>query len=179
MASCLPEQSNDVGEGACEPVELGVTRGRPEGAGAATIAGRQLTAGGLVLGPLALAFEGLPPALDLPAIGGYAWLSVVGALLSFPVWFHGIGKLPVGAVSFLALLSPTTATILGRLFHGESLTLWQGVGFALALTSIAAAQLPPDVVCNLVRVPVRRQRADTTTNIAPGDGHPGGSRGWR
>ncbi|MFI9103779.1 EamA family transporter [Streptomyces fildesensis] len=128
--------------------------GRPEGAGATTIAGWQLTAGGLVLGPLALAFEGLPPALDLPAIGGYAWLSVVGALLSFPVWFHGIGKLPVGAVSFLALLSPTTATILGWLFHGESLTLWQGVGFALALTSIAAAQLTPDVVRNLVRVPV-------------------------
>lgn len=89
--------------------------GRPEGVGAATIAGWQLTAGGLVLVPLALAFEGLPLGLDLRAIGGYAWLSVVGALLSFPIWFHGIGKLPVVAVAFLALLSPTVAAILGWL----------------------------------------------------------------
>ncbi|MEU4549233.1 EamA family transporter [Nonomuraea dietziae] len=128
--------------------------GRPEGAGAATIAGWQLTAGGLVLVPLALAFEGLPSGLDLRAIGGYAWLSVVGALLSFLVWFHGIGNLPVVAVSFLALLSPMVATILGWLFLGESLTPWQGVGFVLALAAIAAAQLTPDVVRNLVRTPV-------------------------
>jgi probable blue pigment (indigoidine) exporter len=127
--------------------------GRPEGVGAATIAGWQLTAGGLVLVPLALAFEGTPSGLDLPAIGGYAWLSVVGALLSYPIWFHGIGKLPVVAVSFLPLLSPAVATILGWLFLGESLTPWQGVGFVLALTAIAAAQLTPDVVRNLVRIP--------------------------
>ncbi|MCG5213498.1 EamA family transporter [Streptosporangium soli] len=128
--------------------------GRPEGAGAATIAGWQLTAGGLVLLPLALAFEGLPSELDLRAIGGYAWLAVVGALLAYLVWFRGIGKLPVVAVSFLALLSPMVATILGWLFLGESLMPWQGVGFVLALTAIAAAQLPPDVVRTLIRIPV-------------------------
>ncbi|KAB2349678.1 EamA family transporter [Actinomadura rudentiformis] len=127
--------------------------GRPEGAGAATIAGWQLTAGGLVLVPLALAFEGLPPGLDLRAVGGYAWLSVVAALLSFPIWFHGIGRLPVVAAAFLALLSPTVATILGWLFLGESLTPLQGVGFVLALTAIAAAQLTPDVLRSLARVP--------------------------
>lgn len=125
--------------------------GLPDGAGAATIAGWQLTAGGMVLAPLALGFEGLPSGLDLPAIGGYAWLSVVGALLSFPMWFRGIGKLPVVAVSFLALLSPMTATLLGWLFLGESLTAWQGVGFTLALTAMAAAQLPPDAA----RTPAR------------------------
>lgn len=117
--------------------------GRPNGVGAATIASWQLTAGGLVLVPLALAFEGLPSGLDLPAIGGYAWLCVVGALLAYPIWFHGIGKLPVVALSFLALLSPVVATILGWLLLGESLTPWQGVGFVLALTAIAAAQLTP------------------------------------
>lgn len=131
--------------------------GRPEGAGAATIAGWQLTAGGLVLVPLALAFEGLPPALDLRAIGGYAWLSGVGALFSFVIWFHGIGRLPVGAVAFLALLSPAVAALLGRLFLGESLTPWQGVGFVLALTAIAAAQLTPDAVRQLVRLPATTQ----------------------
>jgi probable blue pigment (indigoidine) exporter len=128
--------------------------GRPEGAGAATIAGWQLTAGGVVLVPLALAFEGLPRAMDLRAIGGYAWLCVVGALLTYPIWFHGIGKLSVVAVSFLPLLSPTVATILGWLFLRQSLTPWQGIGFVLTLTAIAAAQLTPEVVRNLVRIPV-------------------------
>ncbi|MEV0649355.1 EamA family transporter [Phytomonospora sp. NPDC050363] len=123
--------------------------GRPEGAGPATIAGWQLTAGGLVLVPLALAFEGLPPALDLPAIGGYLWLGVVGALLSFVIWFNGIGRLPVVAVSFLALLSPAVATILGWLFLDESLTPVQGLGFVLAFAAIAAAQLTPAAVRNL------------------------------
>lgn len=125
--------------------------GRPEGVGPATIAGWQLTVGGLVLAPLMLAFERHPPALGLRAIGGYTWLSVVGALLSYPIWFHGIGRLPVVAVSFLPLLSPVVAATLGWLLRGESLTLWQGVGFLLALTAIAAAQLTPEVVRNLAR----------------------------
>ncbi|MGC7098426.1 EamA family transporter [Amycolatopsis lurida] len=120
--------------------------GRPAGAGPTTIAAWQLTAGGLVLVPFALAFEGLPPALDARAIGGYAWLCVVGALLSYPIWFYGLGRLPVVAVSFLSLLSPAAATVLGWLFLGESLTAAQGAGFALALTAIAAAQLPPKAV---------------------------------
>ncbi|GAB3812149.1 EamA family transporter [Micromonospora zhanjiangensis] len=133
--------------------------GRPAGAGAATIAGWQLTLGGLVLVPLALGFEGLPSALDHRAIGGYAWLSVVGALLSYVAWFHGIGKLPVVAMSFLALLSPVVATILGWLFLNESLTPWQGLGFALALTTIAAAQFTPDAVRNLARIPATTKGA--------------------
>ncbi|GAA2732478.1 EamA family transporter [Actinocorallia aurantiaca] len=127
--------------------------GRPEGVGPAAFAGWQLTAGGLVLLPLALAVEGLPPALDLRAIGGYAWLSVVGALLAYPIWFRGLGRLPVVAVSFLSLISPLVATILGRVFLGESLTPWQGVGFVLALTAISAAQLSPDTVRGLIRTP--------------------------
>lgn len=117
--------------------------GRPDGVGPTALAGWQLTAGGLVLVPLALAVEGLPPAVDLRAAGGYAWLAVVGALLSYPIWFRGIGRLPVVAVSFLSLLSPVAATVLGWLFLGESLTPVQGVGFVLALTAIAAAQLTP------------------------------------
>jgi len=117
--------------------------GRPEGVGPTTLAGWQLTAGGLVLLPVALAVEGLPPALDAPALGGYAWLAVVGAGLSYPVWFRGIGRLPVVAVSFLALLSPVVATVLGWFFLGQSLTAWQGVGFVLALSAVAAAQLTP------------------------------------
>ncbi|UGQ12883.1 EamA family transporter [Yinghuangia sp. ASG 101] len=124
--------------------------GRPEGVGPTALAGWQLTAGGLVLAPIALVAEGLPSGLDGRAVGGYAWLTVAGALLSYPVWFRGIGRLPVVAVSFLALLSPVVAAVLGWLFLGQSLTAWQGVGFVLALGAIAAAQLGPDAARDLL-----------------------------
>lgn len=120
--------------------------GRPADIGGATMAAWQLTAGGVVLLPLAVAVEGVPSALGPPAIAGYAWLCLAGALLAYPLWFTGIARLPVTAVSFLTLLSPVIATVLGWAVLGEALTVWQGVGFCLTLTAIAAAQLPPGVL---------------------------------
>ncbi|MFW5415509.1 EamA family transporter [Nocardiopsis sp. CNT-189] len=133
--------------------------GLPRGAGPAAFAGWQLTAGGLVLLPLALALEGLPPAPDPAAIGGYAWLAIPGALLTYPLWFRGLGRMPVVAVSFLPLLSPVVAALLGLLFLGESLTPWQCLGFALALAAIAAAQLTPGAARALIRLPSPRKGA--------------------
>nr|WP_217643359.1 EamA family transporter [Actinopolyspora righensis] len=119
--------------------------GRPEGVSLLTFTGWQLTAGGLLLAPLALAFEGMPPPLDLSAMAGYLWLGGVGTLLAYMLWFQGVARLPVAAVSFLGLLSPAVATILGWLVLNETLTGVQTIGFVLALLSIAAAQLsPPD-----------------------------------
>lgn len=115
--------------------------GRP--VGALAFAGWQLTAGGLVLVPLALLVEGAPPPLDAGAVTGYLWLGLVGTLLAYALWFDGVARLPIAAVSFLPLLSPAVATVLGWLVAGETLTVSQGVGFALALTAIAAAQLQP------------------------------------
>lgn len=145
--------SAGIGGAAAMAAGIVLTRrwGGSGGAGAVTTAAWQLTAGGLVLIPFALSIEGLLPGLDLRATGGYVWLAVVGALLSYPIWFHGISKLPVVAMSFLLLLSPVVATVLGWLVLGESLTAWQGLGFALALTAIVAAQLPPDFVRRLLR----------------------------
>lgn len=117
--------------------------GRPVGVLAFT--GWQLTAGGLLLAPLTLLVEGAPPALDGPAVAGYAWLAVVGALLAYALWFRGLSRLPVTALSFLPLLSPAVATALGWIVLGQSLTLAQGFGFALALVSVAAGQLNPRV----------------------------------
>lgn len=117
--------------------------GRPPGTGLLAFTGWQLTAGGLLLAPVALATEGLPPVPDLKALAGFAWLALIGTALAYALWFQGLARLPVTAVSFLPLLSPVVATLLGWLVLGQSLTLLQGLGFALALISIAAAQLPP------------------------------------
>ncbi|MEU7842790.1 EamA family transporter [Micromonospora sp. NPDC049114] len=115
--------------------------GRPPGVGVLALTGWQLTAGGLLIAPLALAVEGLPPRLDAPALGGYAWLSLVGTGLAYTLWFTGVARLPVTAMSFLPLLSPVVAAALGWLVLGQSLTATQLLGFGLAMVSISAAQL--------------------------------------
>lgn len=117
--------------------------GRPDGVGLLSFTGWQLAAGGLLLVPLAVIVEGPLPELDAAAVGGYVWLAVVGTLLAYVLWFQGVGRLPVAAVSFLVLLSPVVATALGWLVLGQPLTTSQTVGFAVAIVSILGAQLPP------------------------------------
>ena len=124
--------------------------GRPAGIGTLSSTGWQLTAGGVLLAPVALAVEGLPPVPDASALGGYAWLIIIGTLVAYVLWFQGLGRLPVTAVSFLALLSPAVAAALGWLVLGQSLTPLQCVGFGLALLSIAAAQLTPEIAHSLI-----------------------------
>lgn len=115
--------------------------GRPEGVGPLAFAGWLLTAGGLVLVGPALVVDGVPADIDAAAIGGYLWLGGVGALLAYSLWFAGIRRLPVTATALLALLSPLVATTLGVLVDGETLSLPQAVGFALALLAMVAGQL--------------------------------------
>ncbi|MGO1228422.1 MULTISPECIES: EamA family transporter [unclassified Brachybacterium] len=108
--------------------------------GPIAFAGWQLTAGGLIILPLALAVEGTPPALDAQATMGYAWLALVGGLLAYVLWFRGLGQMPAGSAAFLPVLSPLVAAVLGFLVLGEQLTAVQLGGFALALIAVVAAQ---------------------------------------
>lgn len=114
--------------------------GRPEGISAIGLAGWQLTAGGLVLLVPAMLIDGVPHDIDTVAIAGYLWLGVIGALVSYSLWFSGIGRLPVTATALLGLLSPLVAAILGAAIAGEALTLTQLIGFAVALTAMTAGQ---------------------------------------
>ena len=114
--------------------------GRP--VGIVAFVGWQLTAGGLFLLPIALIVEGGPPPLSLAAVGGYAWLGIVGTLLGYSLWFRGIDELPVASVSFLVLLSPVVATVIGWVVLGQSLTVLQTIGFVIALLAVLAAQIP-------------------------------------
>ncbi|MYW46312.1 EamA family transporter [Streptomyces sp. SID161] len=116
--------------------------GRPAGAGPLTLAAWQLTAGGLLLLPTALAVEGPPHRIDAGAAGGYLWLGSMGGLIAYTLWFRGIADLPVGASAPLVLLSPLVATVIGTAM-GESLTLPQALGFVLALAAMLAAQVQP------------------------------------
>lgn len=116
--------------------------GRPEGVSAIGAAGWQLTAAGLVLLLPALLIDGIPAGIDGTAWLGYAWLGLIGGLLTYTIWFSGIRRLPVTATALLGLLSPLVAAILGAAIAGEALTLIQLLGFAVALTAMLAGQLP-------------------------------------
>jgi len=115
--------------------------GRP--GGVLPFAAWQLIAGGLVVAPVALAIEGGPPGLSAANLAGYAYLSLIGAALTFPLWFRGIAQLSAPVASFLTLLSPLVAALLGAAVLGQVFTAWQGVGFVIVLASIYAGQLAP------------------------------------
>ncbi|MGF6940385.1 putative blue pigment (indigoidine) exporter [Streptomyces auratus] len=114
--------------------------GRPEGVGVLTFTGWQLTAGGLLLAPVTLAAEGLPTGVTAPNLAGFAYLSLIGALLAYAVWFRGIGRLPALVVSILGFASPLAATVLGYLFLGQELTPLQLAGAATVIAAVALAQ---------------------------------------
>lgn len=136
-----------AGLGGAASMALGVVLskrwGRPDGVGPLAYAGWLLTAGGLVLVGPALVLEGVPARIDGGAIGGYAWLGLVGGLLAYTLWFRGVRVLPAAPTALLGLLSPLTAATLGAIVLGERLTPVQLIGFALGLAALVAAQWEP------------------------------------
>jgi probable blue pigment (indigoidine) exporter len=117
--------------------------GRPEGVGPLALTGWQLTAGGLLIAPLALLVEGAPPALDGRAVGGYLYLAVANTAVAYWLWFRGIGRLTATQVTFLGPLSPLTAAVVGWAALGQALTPVQLAGMALAFGATVAGQIGP------------------------------------
>ncbi|MFZ3003370.1 MAG: EamA family transporter [Undibacterium umbellatum] len=102
--------------------------------------GWQLLLGGLILLPLSLLVDAPLPALNLTQILGYAYLSIVGALLAYSLWFRGIARLSPVAVSSLGLLSPITAVILGWVVLDQSMRGMSLAGLLIVLTSVIVVQ---------------------------------------
>ncbi|MFD0054254.1 EamA family transporter [Streptomyces sp. NPDC005047] len=127
--------------------------GRPEGVGPLALTGWQLTAGGLLIAPVALLVEGAPPALDGAAVGGYLYLALANTAVAYWLWFRGIGRLSATQVTFLGPLSPLTAAVVGWAALGETLTPVQLAGMALAFGATVAGQRAP--------------RAKTGTGLVP------------
>ncbi|WP_078867935.1 DMT family transporter [Streptomyces sp. NRRL F-5727] len=96
----------------------------------------QLTAGGLLLLPVAAAVEGAPPALSPSALLAFGYVSLVATAMAFTVWFAGLRHLPAATVGLLGLLNPVTGVLLGVLVAGEALTLRQLGGLALVLCGV-------------------------------------------
>lgn len=107
---------------------------------ALTFTAWQLTAGGLLLVPLAFMVEPSLPTLTGLNLLGFLWLGLVGGALTYIIWFRGVARLEPAAVASLGFLSPLVATLLGWLLLGQSLSPLQVVGFATVLASVWMAQ---------------------------------------
>jgi probable blue pigment (indigoidine) exporter len=120
---------------------LGRRWGTPEGFPRRTTAllaltGWQLTAGGLLLVPVALAVEGPPPALTVGNLAGFGYLTLVGTALAYFLWFRGVTSLAPTRVTLLALLSPTVAAVLGWVVLHQALSAGQLIGGAAVLGAV-------------------------------------------
>lgn len=127
--------------------------GKPPGVGDLALTGWQLTAGGLMIAPVAFAVEGPPPALDGAAVAGYLWLGLVGTAAAYSLWFRGVSRLAPPQVSLLGTLSPLTAALAGWIVLNQSLSPLQLTGFLLALAATVAGQLPAPRVLSPVKPP--------------------------
>lgn len=96
----------------------------------------QLTAGGLLLVPAALAVETAIPAPTASGLLALAWLGLVGAAVTYILWFRGIARLDSAVVSSLGFLSPVTAVLLGWVFLQQTLSPPQIAGVVLVIGSI-------------------------------------------
>lgn len=100
----------------------------------------QMTAGGLLLVPVALVFEPPLPALTLTNWLGFIQLGLVGTALTYVMWFRGISRLGPSAVSPLGFLSPAVAVLIGWIVLGQSLGLMQILGIVVVLASTWLSQ---------------------------------------
>ncbi|MFY3853712.1 EamA family transporter [Achromobacter xylosoxidans] len=100
----------------------------------------QLTAGGALLLPVALLAEpALPPVTTLNVLG-IAYLGLVGAALTYVIWFRGLARLEPAVVSSLGFLSPVSAVLLGWALLDQRLSAAQMAGMAIVVSSVWLSQ---------------------------------------
>lgn len=105
----------------------------------------QLIAGGLVLLPLTLFIEGTPPVPTATNMVGFVWLTTIGTIVAYNLWFRGVQSIPVAQVSLLGVLSPLVASLVGLVALDQTFSLGQAVGATLILTALFIGQREPDI----------------------------------
>ncbi len=100
-------------------------------------AGWQMILAGVVLVPLTLVLEGLPPSVTRVNLMAFAYLSLVVTAIAYLLWMNGVRKLPAAAPPLLNIAVPVTAAILGWVILDQTFLPLQLVGLALSLGAIA------------------------------------------
>ena len=100
----------------------------------------QLAAGGVLLLPVLAWLQPGLPEVTAASLLGLAWLGLVGAALTYILWFRGIARLGPARVAPLALLSPGVAVLLGWGVLGQVMSPVQLTGMLVVVGSIALSQ---------------------------------------
>jgi probable blue pigment (indigoidine) exporter len=116
--------------------------GHPPGMNAIAFTGWTFLFGGLTLLPVTLLVEGLPDQLSLRNVGGLAYLVLISGITAYALWFWGLQRLTASSVTFLGLLNPVVAALLGWLVLGQRLNYWQIFGAVAVLASVILGQSP-------------------------------------
>jgi probable blue pigment (indigoidine) exporter len=87
-----------------------------------------------------LLVEGLPDHLSARNIGGLIYLVLISGIVAYALWFWGLQRLSASGVTFLTLLNPVTAALLGWAVLDQRLNGWQLVGAVLILISVILGQ---------------------------------------
>ncbi|KZL15475.1 putative DMT superfamily transporter inner membrane protein [Pseudovibrio axinellae] len=161
------------GIGALDPIGLAAGIGGAASMGAGTVLTRkwqppvplltftawQLTAGGLLLVPLAVLLEPPLPPMDAQNMLGITYLALIGAALTYILWFRGISRIEPSAVSALGFLSPLSAVVIGWVALGQALTSWQIAGAGVVLAAVWLGQFSVRIT-----LPVSQKPAIQTNN---------------
>lgn len=100
----------------------------------------QLTAGGALLLPVALLAEPVLPPVTTLNVLGIAYLGLIGAALTYVIWFRGLARLEPAVVSSLGFLSPVSAVLLGWALLDQRLSAAQMAGMVIVVGSVWLSQ---------------------------------------
>lgn len=100
----------------------------------------QLTAGGVLLLPVALLAEPVLPPVTTLNVLGIAYLGLIGAALTYVIWFRGLARLEPAVVSSLGFLSPVSAVLLGWALLDQRLSAAQIAGMVIVVGSVWLSQ---------------------------------------
>jgi len=114
--------------------------GHPPGMSAPAFTGWTFLLGGLTLLPFTLVFEGLPSQVTGREIAGLVYLVAVSGILAYGLWFWALKHLPASSVTFLSLINPVVAAVLGWVVLGQSLNATQILGAVVVLVSVVLGQ---------------------------------------
>lgn len=124
----------------------------------------QLTLGGLLLTPVAVAIEGAPPVPTVLNLVGITALITVGTALAYWLWIRGVTLLGPDA-AFLGLLSPIVATALGAWLLGEWFSGLQLAGVALIVGTTVAGL----AISNRARTPLAAPASTAVACLSPAE----------
>jgi probable blue pigment (indigoidine) exporter len=114
--------------------------GRPEGMTTIGVTGWIFLLAGLTLLPATLLIEGLPDHVTARNVAGLLYLVLISGIVAYAVWFWGLERLSASAVTFLTLLNPVTAAVLGWVVLDQRLNNWQLLGAVIVLVSVVMGQ---------------------------------------